>query len=115
MKNTLPNQFLIKVIQASSGAIERAQRYDVDAIMLDAFDRELRGGTGRTSDWDLANRAREAVPRLFLAGGLSPENVQEAVAKVRPFAVDACSALESSPGRKSIERVEAFVRAVRSR
>jgi phosphoribosylanthranilate isomerase len=115
LKNILPNQFLIKVIRADGDAIEGAQEYGVDAIMLDAFDRELRGGTGRTIDWDLANQARAAVPRLFLAGGLSPENVQEAVAKVQPYAVDACSALESSPGRKNTERVEAFVRAVRSR
>jgi phosphoribosylanthranilate isomerase len=83
--------------------------------MLDAFHREMRGGTGQVVDWTLARSARELVPRLFLAGGLSPENVAEAIAEVQPFAVDACSSLELTPGRKSAERMKAFVRAARNR
>jgi phosphoribosylanthranilate isomerase len=54
------------------------------------------------------------VPKLYLAGGLSPENVAEAVAVVRPYAVDACSALEDRPGIKNHERMRAFVETVRS-
>ena len=88
--------------------------FEADAIMLDSFHTQLRGGTGHVIDWSVARRAREAFPRLILAGGLSPENVAEAIAEVQPFAVDACSALESSPGRKDPERIRAFVRAVRS-
>ncbi len=115
LKTLLPDRFLIKVIRAGGeGVIDRATEYDVDAIMLDAFDAELRGGTGRTVDWNLARHTREAVPRLFLAGGLSPENVREAIDAVQPYAVDACSALESSPGHKDAERMIAFVRAVRN-
>ena len=90
------------------------ERYDADAIMLDAFHRELRGGTGQVVDWTVARSVRELVPRLFLAGGLSPENVGQAIAAVRPYAVDACSSLESTPGRKSAERMKAFVQAVRN-
>jgi phosphoribosylanthranilate isomerase len=115
LKTLLPDRFLIKAIRArGEGVTERAAEYSVDAIMLDAFDAELHGGTGRTIDWQLARHTREAVPRLFLAGGLSPENVGEAIAAVQPYAVDACSALESSPGRKDAERMDAFVRAVRN-
>ena len=115
LKTLLPDRFLIKVIRASGEAVtERATEYDVDAIMLDAFDAALRGGTGRTVDWTLARRTGEAVPRLFLAGGLSPENVADAISAVQPYAIDACSALESSPGHKDAERVNAFVRAVRN-
>src|SRR5712692_11750144 len=115
LKTLLPDRFLIKVICASGEAVtERATEYNVDAIMLDAFDAELRGGTGRTVDWTLARRSGEAVPRLFLAGGLSPENVSDAISEVHPYAVDACSSLESSPGRKDAERLNAFVRAVRN-
>jgi len=88
--------------------------YEADAIMLDSFHAQLRGGTGQVIDWSVARRARDAFPRLILAGGLSPENVAEAIAEVQPFAVDACSSLESSPGRKDPERIKAFVRAVRS-
>jgi phosphoribosylanthranilate isomerase len=115
LKALLPDRFLIKALHArGNAATEPATEYNVDAIMLDAFDAELRGGTGRTVDWNLARHTRDAVPRLFLAGGLSPENVREAIDAVRPYAVDACSALESSPGRKDAERMNAFVRAVRN-
>jgi phosphoribosylanthranilate isomerase len=79
--------------------------------MLDAFNRRIRGGTGQTIDWSIARRTRELVPKLFLAGGLSPENVAEAIRAVEPFAVDACSALEVQPGKKDHDRVRAFVKA----
>lgn len=115
LKALLPDLFVIKVIRAGGeDVIERATGYDVDAIMLDAFDIELRGGTGRTVDWTLAHHVAQAVPRLFLAGGLSRENVRAAIDAVQPYAVDACSALESAPGRKDAERIKAFVRAVRN-
>ena len=114
LKAVLPNRFLIKVISTPADATEQAREYDVDAIMLDAFDRELRGGTGRTVDWDLARRIAQVVPRLFLAGGLSPENVAAAISEVQPYAVDACTALESSAGHKDAGRMKAFVHAVRN-
>ena len=115
LKALLPDRFLIKALRASGDAVtEHATEYNVDAIMLDAFDAGLRGGTGRTVDWHLARHTREAVPRLFLAGGLSPENVRAAIDAVQPYAVDACSALESTPGHKDAERMDAFVRAVRN-
>ena len=93
---------------------QHVRTYEADAIMLDSFHTQLRGGTGRVVDWSIARRAREVFPRLILAGGLSPENVAAAIAEVQPFAVDACSSLESSPGRKDPERMKAFVRAVRN-
>ena len=93
---------------------EEAATYDVDAVMLDTAHAQLRGGTGEIFDWELARRARELVPRLFLAGGLSSENVGKAIAQVRPDAVDVCSSIESTPGRKDGERMKAFVTAVRS-
>ena len=110
----LKERFLIKALSAADDfEPERGAAYEVDAIMLDAFDSEFRGGTGRLVDWSMARRARQAVPRLFLAGGLSPENVAEAIAAVEPYGVDVCSSLESSPGKKSAERIKAFVSAVR--
>jgi phosphoribosylanthranilate isomerase len=94
-------------------------RYNVQAIMLDTKDPVLRGGTGRVFDWSIAQRADNSSvnnlkPKLFLAGGLSPENVAEAIATVRPYAVDACSSLEETPGKKNHARMRAFVNAVRS-
>src|SRR2546428_398602 len=61
-----------------------------------------------------ARKTRELVPQLFLSGGLAPENVAGAIDRVQPYAVDACSRLELSPGWKDPSRVTAFVRAARS-
>jgi len=87
--------------------------YEVDAIMLDTKHNSLRGGTGRVFDWSVAQRLASTIPKLFLAGGLSPENIENAIKTVRPFAVDACSALEDRAGKKNEERMRVFVNAVR--
>jgi phosphoribosylanthranilate isomerase len=115
LKSVLNGTTIIKALRVS-GSFQpgTATNYAVDAIMLDAFHNSLRGGTGKVIDWEIAEKTRELVPELFLSGGLSPENVAEAIARVRPFAVDACSRLELSPGRKDPSRVKAFVRAARS-
>jgi phosphoribosylanthranilate isomerase len=83
-------------------------------LLLDAPHPHLRGGTGQTGDWQMAARLAETIPGLMLAGGLTPENVAEAVKQVRPFAVDTASGVESSPGQKDGEKVRGFVAAVRS-
>ena len=93
---------------------ELPQRYEVEAIMLDTKHNTLRGGTGRVFDWSIAQRISRIVPKLYLAGGLSPENVADAIETVRPYAVDACSSVENQPGKKNHERMRAFVAAARS-
>jgi phosphoribosylanthranilate isomerase len=114
-KALLNGKLLIKVLRVSGGfEPTAAQGYNADAIMLDAFHPEVRGGTGQVIDWAMARTARELVPRLFLAGGLSPDNVTQATASVRPFGVDACSSLETGPGQKDAELMRAFVRAARN-
>lgn len=116
LRQCLNGKLLIKVFRVTDAfAPAETAKYDADAIMLDAFHHEMPGGTGQVIDWAVARSAGELVPRLILAGGLSPENVADAIAKVEPFAVDACSSLESTPGRKSAERMKAFVRAARNR
>jgi phosphoribosylanthranilate isomerase len=85
-------------------------------VLLDAAVSGAFGGTGVAVDWGLARRAVDTFPqlRIFLAGGLTPENVGEAVAAVRPFAVDVASGVESgTPGRKDAGKVRAFVRAAK--
>lgn len=80
-------------------------------LLVDAHDPIRRGGTGETADWTLAaNLAR--TRRVVLAGGLTPENVANAVARVRPFGVDVSSGVESSPGIKDHRRLTAFFNAV---
>lgn len=88
-------------------------RYETSAVLLDAYCGESRGGTGKTFDWALARASRALVERLYLAGGLTPENVAGAIASVEPYAVDACSGVESTPGKKDAARMRAFVEAVR--
>jgi phosphoribosylanthranilate isomerase len=110
----LKDRFVIKALRVSRDfEPESVLEYETNAILLDAFDRDARGGTGRVIDWQLARRTRELVPKLFLAGGLAIENVTEAIAAVRPYAVDACSGLECAPGRKDALRVQAFVKAAK--
>ena len=89
-----------------------ALKYSTQALMVDAFDRKARGGTGHVANWTVAREIRELVPKLFLAGGLSAANVGDAISTVAPYAVDACSALEAYPGKKDQQKVRAFVRAV---
>jgi len=115
LKSALNGITIIKALRVSdSFQPQTATSYPVDAIMLDAFHDSLRGGTGKTIDWAIAENTRKLVPQFFLSGGLSPENVAEAVERVQPYAVDACSRLELSPGRKDPLRVKAFVRAARN-
>lgn len=96
---------VIKAVRPAPGAgPDGLMDYPAAALLLDAFDKNLYGGTGKTADWELAARIA-ARRRLFLAGGLSPENLAEAVARVRPFAVDVNSGVEISPGRKDHARL----------
>jgi phosphoribosylanthranilate isomerase len=95
-------------------APDQVLRFPVRGVMLDAFHRSGRGGTGHSANWQLAARVRELVPEFYLAGGLGPENVQNAVETVRPYAVDACSRLELEPGKKDPSRIFDFVKAAKN-
>jgi phosphoribosylanthranilate isomerase len=83
------------------------------AVLVDASVAGQFGGTGQTLPWDLLDGFDVGVP-LILAGGLTPENVAEAVKRVRPFAVDVASGVESRPGIKDAERMRRFALAVRT-
>ena len=114
LKNGSFKPFVIKAITGQTVDLAEFEQYAVDAFMVDAYDPKLRGGTGRIADWATAREAAKKLPRVFLAGGLSPENVGNAIAAVRPYAVDACSSLEVSPGKKDHTRMKEFVAAVRA-
>ncbi len=106
--------YVIKTFAVSdSFDSQTTKEYEVEAIMLDTKHNRLRGGTGRVFDWSVAQRLAHTIPKLFLAGGLSPENIENAIKTVRPFAVDACSSLEARPGKKDEERMRVFINRVR--
>ncbi|HYA69867.1 MAG TPA: phosphoribosylanthranilate isomerase [Thermoplasmata archaeon] len=87
---------------------------DYPRIHLDAAGQPLPGGSGTRPDWDLCARIVDAHPgrKFVLAGGLTPENVADALASVRPWGVDVSSGIERAPGVKDVERMRAFLRAV---
>lgn len=91
-------------------AVETSERFD--ALLLDSYVPGRHGGTGRTHDWTLSRRVRDAVyPKPFiLAGGLNSKNIEKAICTVRPFAVDVSSGVESSPGVKDPEKIFEFVK-----
>lgn len=85
----------------------------IDALLLDTYHKDKLGGAGETFNWDLAVEAKRrfGLP-IILAGGLTPENVGEAIRKVRPYAVDVSSGVEARPGKKDHAKVKAFMEAV---
>ncbi len=97
--------------------LEACRRLDCvpDRCLVDAAVKGAYGGTGQTVSWEQVTRQylREQWPPLVLAGGLTPENVAEAVRTVRPWGVDTASGVESAPGRKDVQRAAAFIQAAR--
>jgi len=105
---------IIKARQIHSGAdLQALEAYAVDFHLLDTWSPDVRGGTGASWDWSLAARHRGSVP-VILSGGLTADNVGEAIAAMQPFAVDVASGTESRPGVKDPAAVQAFVSAVRA-
>jgi phosphoribosylanthranilate isomerase len=95
-------------------SLKELPKYPTEAWLLDACSAENLGGTGEKFNWDLAVEAQKFGKPVFLAGGLTPENVAAAVRRVQPFGVDVSSGVESSPGKKDHAKVKAFIKAVQS-
>lgn len=87
--------------------------FNTDAWLLDSYVAGEKGGTGAVFNWDLAVQAKDAGRPIVLAGGLTPENIAEAVHEVWPYAVDVSSGVESAPGKKDAELIRRFVEAIR--
>ncbi len=102
---------VVKAIHVASAAdIHAAEAYRTDFHLFDRRGRGLWGGTGKSFDWGLLRGHRSGVPAI-VAGGLRPENVAEAIAVTRPYAVDVASGVEAEPGRKDHAAMEAFFEA----
>jgi phosphoribosylanthranilate isomerase len=94
-------------------SLAAAAGFEDASLLLDAYVEGRLGGTGRTFDWNLAACLTQKH-RVVLAGGLTPENVAEAIRAVRPYAVDVSSGVESAPGRKDAEKMAAFIENARN-
>ncbi len=104
---------VIKAFRVRSDFLARElSRYSAaSAFLLDGFESERRGGTGKTFDWGVARQAKRYGP-IILAGGLTPANAARAIAAVQPFAIDVCSGVESKPGKKDPRLLKKLMRAV---
>jgi len=92
-----------------------AEAYRVDAFLLDSYSAEAPGGTGCIPDWDKARAFIQSCSTpVLLAGGLTPENVREAVERLQPWGVDVSSGVEARPGKKDIDRVRRFIERCRN-
>jgi len=107
VKNDVRTVF--KAVTAGTQAFEDAEQFGADAILVDA----ATPGSGQVFDWRLAEGAPSGVP-LIMAGGLTPDNVGEAIDKVRPWGVDVSSGVERSPGVKDPNLVRLFVANARA-
>ncbi len=91
------------------GDIEKAEQYFTDAILLDAFDPERYGGTGVTFDWNIIGHIGK---RVFLAGGINPDNAAEAIG-LGVYGIDVCSGIEAEPGRKDHKKMKMLFENIR--
>jgi len=108
------NLEIIKAFRVSPDfAPEDVLKYETDAILLDAYSPKEHGGTGETFDWKLAFKVKQMTQKLYLAGGLDVQNVDVAIKRVQPFAVDSCSLLEKEKGRKDKQKVFRFISVVK--
>jgi phosphoribosylanthranilate isomerase len=101
----------VRILNAAS--LASMSEYRTDAFLLDSHVAGALGGTGETFNWDLAMAAKKFGKPIFLAGGLTPDNVADAVRKVEPFGVDVSSGVEKSKGKKDAQKMKDFVAAVR--
>jgi phosphoribosylanthranilate isomerase len=105
---------VIKAARVRSGAdVQALAPFHTDYHLLDSYTAGIPGGTGETFAWEIARAHRGPTP-VILSGGLTPDNVADAIAAVRPFAVDVASGTEASPGIKDPDKLQAFAAAVRA-
>jgi phosphoribosylanthranilate isomerase len=105
MRRRVIKAFRVKDMQS----VKKLSGFQVSGFLLDTFSESLHGGTGKVFDWNLALPAKKFGP-VIMAGGLTPNNVRQAVQQVRPYGVDVCSGVESQPGIKDHKKIRAFLK-----
>ena len=105
---------VIKVIRVKDiQSLKKLSDYPVSSFLLDTFSEDQYGGTGRVFDWNLAYPAKKYGP-IILAGGLTPNNVRQAIQRIQPYGVDVCSGVESQPGIKDHKKMQIFLKNVKA-
>ena len=104
---------IIKVFKVKDQTVlKEIPQYDLNLFMLETFNENQYGGTGKTFNWEIAKEAKK-FGRVILSGGLTPENVFSALQQVEPYGVDVSSGVEEAPGKKDKKKLEQFVKEVR--
>lgn len=111
LKNILGREIIKSFRVKSRDDVRNIQNYKTDYIMLDSFKKGFYGGTGAKFEWSIAKYVGRG--KLFLSGGLNALNVKSAVQEIKPYAVDVCSSIEVSPGKKDIEKMKEFIEAAK--
>lgn len=107
------NKRVIKAIRVRGMEnLTEVKRYKACALLLDTYDRNLKGGTGRIFNWEIAREAK-VFNKIIIAGGLTPENVADAIKVAQPYAVDVSSGVEKQKGLKDHLKVKAFIYKVK--
>lgn len=110
LRQQLPGLELIKALRIrQTSDLEQSDRYQavVDSLLLDAYHPQQLGGTGQTLDWQALRSFEPAIP-WFLAGGLTPDNITQALTQLHPQGIDLSSGVERSPGDKDLDKVHAL-------
>lgn len=116
LRQSLPEVEILKALRVrTQECLNQAVTYTncVDTLLLDAYHPQLLGGTGKTLDWETLRQFRPSCP-WFLAGGLTPDNVLEALSRLQPSGIDLSSGVERSPGDKDLDKVAQLFEKVRS-
>ena len=114
IRKSLPRIKLTKAISViDESSIQEAKKYEkyVDFILLDTKSGKRKGGTGKTHNWDISRKiVKEVKNKVFLAGGLNPENIKQAIDEVKPYAVDTNSGVKLKPKKKDYKKLELFIK-----
>ena len=104
---------VIKALRVHDGLTQDPAHFGKASFLVDGCSPGRYGGTGTLADWEAARQLVSKGYSIYLAGGLNPDNVADAIRQVRPYAVDVASGVESSPGKKDPKKLEAFIKAAK--
>lgn len=109
----------LKIIKAfrirDKESLEGMEKYSVDYYLLDSYVPGIEGGTGEVFNWDMAVEAKQVGKPVFLAGGLTPDNITQAIEKVNPYGVDVASGVERTPRRKDYDLMREFINRIKTK
>ena len=114
-KKLFPEKIIIKAIRVKNrDSLKKLKQYKPDFFLLDTYVEEIPGGTGKKLNYSLLEGEKLPWNKIFLAGGITPENVREVIKKFKPYGIDVASGVEIAPGVKDIEKVKKLIKVVSS-